>query len=119
MGDLSKHFLRSEFKCKCGKCDFDTVDYKLIILLEKIRCHFGKPVHINSGCRCKKYNRSIGSKDTSQHIKGKAADIRIDGITQDAIGQYADKLLGIDGCVIIYESFVHIDVRDGFYRGRH
>lgn len=43
-------------------------------VLEPIRAHFG-PVHITSGYRCLELNRRIGSKDTSQHTKGEAADI--------------------------------------------
>ncbi|BEB16509.1 hypothetical protein VEE45_23520 [Escherichia coli] len=46
---LSKHFSRKEFKCKCGKCDYDTIDAELLVILEDVREHFGKPVIINSG----------------------------------------------------------------------
>ena len=43
-------------------------------VLEPIRAHFG-PVKLNSGYRCRELNRLLGSKDTSQHMRGEAADI--------------------------------------------
>jgi len=117
MGNLSKHFDSSEMKCSC--CDFDTIDNKLIDLLENIRLHFAKPVHINSACRCLEYNRSIGSKDTSQHIKGTACDIRIEGVSPDVIATYVDELMPHTGGLGIYPNFNHIDVRENKARWRH
>lgn len=46
-------------------------------ILEPIRAHFAAPVKLNSGYRCIALNRAIGSKDTSQHTRGEAADIEI------------------------------------------
>ena len=45
----------------------------------------GKPVMINSAFRCKQVNDAVGSKDTSQHRTGCAADLRVPGITPDAV----------------------------------
>ena len=45
----------------------------------------GKPIMINSGFRSKQVNDSVGSKDTSQHRIGCAADIRVPGMTPDAV----------------------------------
>ncbi len=44
-------------------------------ILEPLRGAYGKAIHISSGYRCLQLNRAIGSKDTSQHIKGEACDI--------------------------------------------
>ncbi len=44
-------------------------------ILEPLRQAYGKAIHISSGYRCLELNRAIGSKDTSQHIKGEACDI--------------------------------------------
>ena len=46
-------------------------------VLEPIREHFGKPMTINSGYRSVDLCEAIGSKATSQHAKGEAADIEI------------------------------------------
>jgi hypothetical protein len=45
----------------------------------------GKPVMINSAFRCKQVNDAVGSKDTSQHRSGCAADLRVPGVTPDAV----------------------------------
>lgn len=50
-------------------------------LLQPIRSKVAQPVVITSGYRSLELNRSLGSKDTSQHIKGQAADIYVPGYT--------------------------------------
>lgn len=79
-----KYFKRSEFQCDCGGkyCSGFPVeiDPALIKLLEKTRSHFGKPVQITSGVRCRKRNSQLsGSSPVSKHMEGKAADIWIVG----------------------------------------
>ena len=49
-------------------------------VLEPIREHYGLPVVVSSGYRSPAVNKAIGSKSTSQHTKGEAADIEIPGI---------------------------------------
>jgi zinc D-Ala-D-Ala carboxypeptidase len=57
----------------------DDVVYNLTALaqdvLQPARDLFGGPININSGFRCKKVNDGVGSKDTSQHMIGQAADL--------------------------------------------
>ena len=45
----------------------------------------GKPIMVNSAFRSKEVNDSVGSKDTSQHRAGCAADIRVPGMTPDQV----------------------------------
>ena len=45
----------------------------------------GKPIIISSGLRTKKVNDAVGSKDTSQHRIGCAADFRVPGMTPDEV----------------------------------
>lgn len=118
MGDLSPHFSRSEFRCKgctnVNPCPFspsDTVDAALITVLEEVRVHFGRPVHINSGSRCLPHNTSIGGSRQSQHLLHKAADIVVAGVTPQAVYDFLDP--SHDGGLGLYGTFVHIDVRDG------
>ena len=54
-------------------------------LLEPIRDMVDKPIHINSAFRNEETNRLVGSKSTSQHVLGCAADIVVDGITTDEL----------------------------------
>ena len=56
-------------------------NFKLLAdnVFEKIRAHFGVPIHISSGYRSKELNDAIGGSQTSQHSKGQAIDIDMDG----------------------------------------
>lgn len=111
MGDISVNFNRSEFACKCG-CGFDTVDVKLIQILEIVRKRFNKPIIISSGCRCEKHNASVGGEDGSKHKIGIAADIVVkDTSPADVYSflcEHAPNKYGIGN----YNSFTHIDVRN-------
>ena len=116
---LSKNFKLDEFKCKCGKCDPILVDDQLIIWLQKIRDHFGKSVNVNSGYRCKTHNASpkVGGSPSSHHVKGMAADIRVEGITPEEVAKYAESI-GIQR-IGLYDNFVHIgsDTKKRFWLG--
>lgn len=105
-----KYFTRSEFSCKCG-CGFDTVDYKLAEILDTVRQHFGKPCVINSGCRCKHLNETIGGSLRSQHMLGRAADVVIADVDPHDVAEVALGL-GATGVKAYYE-FTHIDTRTG------
>ena len=109
MGDVSTHFNRSEFACT-DNCGFKSVDVELLEILEKIRSYFNRPVKITSACRCLSKNHSIGSEDTSQHVRGLAADIKITGISPQLIYNYVDSFHDKGG-LGIYNTFVHVDVR--------
>lgn len=110
MGDLSEHFSRHEFACKCG-CGFDTVDYELIIVKEDLRDHFGCPVYTNSGCRCKKHNKAVGGAQDSQHLIGRASDAYTNEFHPSALYRYLDEKYPNQYGLGLYETFVHIDTR--------
>ncbi len=111
--DDIKYFKKSEFKCKCGKCGGFPVepDENLVELLENIRKHFGVPVTVTSGVRCKTHNANVGGASSSQHLKGTAADIKVKGVTPKKVAAYAETLLPNTGGIGIYGTFVHVDVR--------
>jgi len=55
-------------------------------LLEEVKTLLGgKPIIINSAFRCKELNDAVGSKDTSQHRVGCAADIRVPSLSPDEV----------------------------------
>lgn len=87
----------------------------LAVQLEIVRAHFNVPVTINSGYRNLEYNRNIGSKDTSQHIKGTAADIVVKGVSPDEVADAIEFLImgGMlkEGGVGRYNTFTHYDIR--------
>jgi len=80
---LSKNLSRHEFKCRCGKCDLDTVDAKLIEMLQSACDHFADvhgtkvKIDITGPNRCRAHNKSEGGAPNSQHIYGRAADHKI------------------------------------------
>ena len=71
----------------------------------------GKPIMINSGFRSKQVNDSVGSKDTSQHRIGCAADIRVPGMTPDAVVRAVIASgLPYDQIIREFNSWTHISV---------
>lgn len=112
---VSKHFKRAEFKCKCGVCKCDTVDAVLIQLLEDVRVHFNAPVIVNSGHRCSTHNRNVGGASDSYHLYGRAADIKVKGVTPKEVIQYLVTKYPDAYGFIEYSSFVHVDSREKKY----
>ena len=47
----------------------------LISVLDKIREQYGKPIFVTSGYRCPMLNKAVGGVNSSQHVKGEAADL--------------------------------------------
>ena len=71
----------------------------------------GKPIMINSGFRSKQVNDSVGSKDTSQHRIGCAADIRVPGMTPDAVVKAVIAAgLPYDQIIREFDAWTHISV---------
>lgn len=112
--DGIKYFKRSEFACKCCKyCNGFPVEpnEKLVETLETIREHFGVPVTVSSGIRCKTHNTNVGGVSKSQHMKGTAADIVVKGVPVSEVVKYAETLMPKTGGIGTYKTFTHIDVR--------
>ncbi len=84
--DLSE-VIRSDSAKRNGISNMPTGEHiaNFMLLAEKIfepiREHFGVPIHISSGYRSKELNAKIGGSATSQHCKGQAVDIDMDGST--------------------------------------
>ena len=53
--------------------------YLAAYVLEPLRDAMNEPIRISSGYRCEQLNRAVGGVSNSQHIKGQAADLCIDG----------------------------------------
>jgi len=111
MGDLTLHFSRSEFACKCG-CGFNGVSMRLVEALEKFRAIVGRPIKILSGCRCPEHNRDVGGEANSYHKIGRAADIVVAGFTTAELYSLARRS-GLFNGLGYYPSkhFIHVDNR--------
>jgi len=107
---LSANFRVKEFACTDGS-DPIFIDTELVKILQKIRNHFGKSVTITSAYRTPTKNKAVGGTTYSQHLYGKAADIKINGIAPKTVAAYANKLLPKSGGIGTYKTFTHIDVR--------
>lgn len=57
-------------------------------VLEPLRKRFGKPIHINSGFRCKALNAAVGGALRSYHMQGRAVDIPWNAQYFDYIKKY-------------------------------
>ena len=108
---LSRSFTRAEFSCSCCDCDYDTVDTELVTVLQFLRDHFDAPVKITSGNRCPEHNANVGGAEKSYHIRGRAADIQVSGVSPVIVQDYLkDTYPGMYG-IGSYSSFTHIDTR--------
>ena len=113
---LSPSFRVREFACKGS--DVVLIDDELVVLLQCIREHFGKPVHITSGYRTPEHNAEVGGSKSSQHLLGRAADIRVAGVSVEDVAAYAESLMPGWGGVGRYPvkagratGWVHVDTR--------
>jgi uncharacterized protein YcbK (DUF882 family) len=80
-------------------------------LLEQVRALLGKPILVNSAFRSKLVNDAVGSRDTSQHRLGCAADIRVPGLTPKQVVQACiDAKIPFDQIIEEFGSWTHISV---------
>lgn len=80
-------------------------------LLEQVRSLINKPIIVNSAFRSKAVNDAVGSKDTSQHRIGCAADIRVPGMTPKQVVQACmDANVPYDQIIEEFSSWTHISV---------
>lgn len=93
-----------------------TISPDLFLLLDAIRTDLqatDRPYHLISGYRSPKFNRILSNQDRkvakkSYHLKGMAADIRLEGVKLSAVRRTATRCK--IGGVGRYSSFVHVDV---------
>jgi uncharacterized protein YcbK (DUF882 family) len=86
---------------------------RVAALLEEVRALLNKPILINSGFRSKAVNDAVGSRDTSQHRIGCAADIRVPGMTPREVVEACIKAnIGYDQIIEEFGSWTHISVPD-------
>lgn len=117
--NLSEHFTLEELTVTSHR-EFDNTPkanelanlMRVAALLEQVKVVLGgKPVMINSGFRSKQVNDSVGSKDTSQHRLGCAADIRVPGMTpNEVVKAIIASDIPYDQVIREFDSWTHISV---------
>jgi len=118
MGDLTRNFNLSEFRCKDGAPVPDkyyTNVQKLAENLQKIRDIIDEPLVIVSGYRTPEHNRTCGGATNSYHLSAQAADIRCGGLDAVELRQVILDLIEsgeiMQGGLGLYDTFVHYDIR--------
>ena len=88
---------------------------RLARMLEDVRRALGRPIMVNSAYRSPKVNEAVGSKPTSQHCIGCAADIKVPGLTPDNIVKEILKTnIEFDQLIREFDSWVHISIPNKF-----
>ena len=122
---MNRHFKREEMaRCfrengaRCRECPLKqpadklpaSCEENIVALVENVlelaRAAYGKPIYVNSGYRCSVHNAAVGGASSSQHMRGEAADLRIDGVPEKLA-----KIIVANGKwdqLILYPSFVHV-----------
>ena len=95
-------------------------------ILQPVRDHFSKVVTISSGYRSPALCEAIGSKSTSQHARGEAADFEIFGVSNKALADYIDSELHYDQLILEYwkesdpnSGWVHCSFSEGNNRKQY
>jgi len=85
---------------------------RLAEFLEQVKTILGgKPIMVNSAFRSKAVNDAVGSKDTSQHRVGCAADIRVPGMTPDEVVRtIIGSDLGYDQVIREFDRWTHVSI---------
>lgn len=120
MGDMSAHFDRAEFRCKCG-CGRDDISPDLVAKLEQIYAYFArtptgcKAIVITSGIRCPSYSVKVGGYSSDAHTKSIAADIIVYNkngapYTAETIAAVAE-YCGFTG-IGLMNGACHVDIRN-------
>lgn len=112
---LSRYFKVKEFACKDGS-QVVFIDVHLYTILDILRQKLGKPVIITSGYRTPEWNKKCNGAKYSYHMRGMAADIRVNGISPKELANKLNEIVPDECGIIVYNSWVHFDVRNSKYR---
>ena len=95
-------------------------------ILQPIRDHFSRVVSVSSGYRSPELCTAIGSKITSQHARGEAADFEIFGLSNKTLADYIDSELHYDQLILEYwkesdpnSGWVHCSYSEGNNRNQY
>lgn len=85
--------------------------------LEDVRECLGSPIHINSAYRCLMVNALLGSKPTSAHVKGLAADFVCPsfGSPKEIVKRLSSSNMAYDQLILEFDRWVHIGFSEEGY----
>jgi len=123
-GQLSAHFTLTELTVSQtaarkgipntpGPKEIANLERLCDTVLEPLRVALGKPVVVTSGYRGPELNRAIGGAKYSAHMYGRAADIHVPGMTNDALMRFIHSLnLPVDQVIEEFGSWVHVGIAE-------
>ncbi len=116
MTQLTRHFAAAEFNCRDGQVVPDDIlpnVKQLALELEVLRRFIKRPIVIVSGWRSPQHNARVKGAALSQHMTGRAADLRVYGMAPDEVHAVIESLIlrgrMQDGGLAAYRSWVHYD----------
>jgi len=85
---------------------------RLADFLEQVKMVLGgKPIMVSSGLRTKQINDAVGSRDTSQHRTGCAADFKVPGMTPDEVVKaIIASGIGFDQLIREFNAWTHLSI---------
>lgn len=115
--DGIRYWSPEEFRCRCGEyhapyCDGFPVlpDRTLLELVDDLRHNAGRPGHRSSAIRCYQHNIDSNGVSDSRHLKGKALDFYIEGMSGAQLLKAAQADPRTRYAYIIEGQWVHVDV---------
>lgn len=118
---LTTNFQKSEFDSKDGLPMPVSVLENIKTLakqLQIIRDEIGLPITVSSGYRSPSHNKAVGGASNSQHMKGTAADIVVNGMRPSEVAAVIMRLMNQQkikaGGLKAYSTWIHYDIRGGY-----
>ena len=115
---MTNNFSLHEFSCNDGTPVPPELMPNVVELakqLQILRDYLGERILINSAYRHAAYNKRIGGKSNSYHVKAMAADITIKSKTPAQLKQIVEDLISKKvlkfGGIGLYPGFLHVDIR--------
>ena len=120
---LTKNFRLQEFQCKSGAdMPLEVLENIKILAdqLQVLRDHIGRPITITSGYRSPEHTKNLIKKGVktsiySQHVLGKAADFKVEGLTPATVIKDIEVLIMtnqmLEGGIGKYPTWTHYDHR--------
>lgn len=125
MNYLSPHFTLAEFTASetAARRGIDNTPPPAVMAallktaqgMEAVRVRLGgAPITVSSGFRSLELNRAIGSRDTSQHVKGEACDFICPrfGTPRQVVDAIKDSGIEFDQLILEFNRWVHISFTD-------
>lgn len=113
----SEHFSETELACRhCGQ---NECKQELLDALEALRAIVGVPITVDDAFRCAAHNKAVGGAYNSEHVRGLAADVKIQGMTPSEMYRAVLKIPAFaSGGIGVAErqGYIHVDIRPGVAR---